>query len=132
MDAALALVYAPQEEEKMNNMFRHLLPIKNGKVVNLRTGQVEPRLKEHMFSTECAWSLVHDTSKAEKFMLDVFNGDVRMIRHFQKMLGYCLTGELSERKLFLLVNAGAGAKSTIMAIFKAVLGNRPLATSLKQ
>jgi len=103
-----------------------LLPIKNGKIVELKTGTVRERTKEDKFSIECPVSLLNDQDAQfeiiENFMSELFNGNEQIIRYMQTLLGYCLTGHTSERSLFVWWGEGANGKGTLSNILKKILG----------
>jgi putative DNA primase/helicase len=103
-----------------------LLPIKNGKIVELKTGTVRERTKEDKFSIECPVSLLNDQDAQfeiiENFMSELFNGNEQMVRYMQTLLGYCLTGHTSERSLFVWWGEGANGKGTLSNILKKILG----------
>lgn len=58
----------------------------------------------------------------DKFMGEVFAGDVETIEFIQRMGGYCLTGSTREQKLFFLHGEGANGKSVFLEVLRAIGG----------
>ena len=48
----------------------------------------------------------------DKFLMQIFNNDMELIRFVQKAMGYTLSGDVSEQCLFILWGTGANGKST--------------------
>jgi P4 family phage/plasmid primase-like protien len=108
------------------NLQPDLLPIKGGLVVDLRTGETTPRLQSHNFTFQCPVSIDRDEGRrgmVEKFMLDICCGDEALLRYFQVALGYCITGHINEKAVFVWWGARDNGKSTIMNLMKAILGD---------
>lgn len=57
-----------------------------------------------------------------KFISEVFDGDVETIEFIQRMGGYCLTGSTREQKLFFLHGEGANGKSVFLEVLRAIGG----------
>jgi P4 family phage/plasmid primase-like protien len=108
------------------NLQPDLLPICGGLVINLRTGETSPRLPEHNFTFECPVSIDRDANKliiVEQFMLDICCGDRDLLNYMQVALGYCITGRINEKAVFVWWGEnGDNGKSTLMNLLKAVLG----------
>lgn len=115
----------PNVDSKMNKI-SHLLPCNGGEVVNLKTGETEPRTKSHYFTFECPVELSTMSGVAEKFMSSLCGEtdkkDREYTRFLQKICGYCLTGETNEKKFFLLWGLGNNGKSTFINILNQILG----------
>jgi P4 family phage/plasmid primase-like protien len=109
------------------NLQPDLLPIRDGLVVDLRTGESSKRQPGHYFTFECPVKLDRNPEKhqlVEKFMLDICCGDADLLRYMQISLGYCITGRINEKAVFVWWgDLGDNGKSTLMNIMKAVLGN---------
>jgi len=58
-----------------------------------------------------------------KFIWKIFNGDQNLIRYVQKIVGYSLTGNVSEQVLFFLHGKGANGKSTFIKTILSLLGD---------
>lgn len=109
------------------NLQPDLLPIRGGLVVDLKTGITSQRNRLHNFTFECPVGIDRDTAKrelVEKFMLDICCGDADLLRYLQVSLGYCITGRVTEKAVFVWWgDLGDNGKSTLMNLLKAVLGN---------
>jgi putative DNA primase/helicase len=58
-----------------------------------------------------------------RFLEDVFLGDYELIAYVQRALGYSITGETRERKIFICYGTGANGKSTLFEIVRGVMGD---------
>lgn len=59
----------------------------------------------------------------ETFMEEIFKGDTEKIEYMQKVLGYSLTGSVSERLGWFLVGGGANGKSVLLEVMTHLLGD---------
>lgn len=59
----------------------------------------------------------------DRFLMEVFRGDVEMVSFIQRAIGYCLTGDTREQKLFLLHGVGANGKSVFLEMLSRLLGD---------
>ena len=57
-----------------------------------------------------------------KFLNDISNGRQDWIDYLQKILGYCLTGDTSEQKIFFFYGDGANGKSTLYNVIRDIFG----------
>lgn len=57
-----------------------------------------------------------------EFLQQVFEGDEELISYLQWIAGYCLTGDTSAQVFFVFHGAGANGKSTLLNVWKHVLG----------
>ena len=85
-------------------MTPHLLPILDGKVIDLRDGSVRERLKEDYFSFECPVTLSDNTDHAKKFFMDIADNDEEIYDLIIKELGYAMTGFIDSRCFFIWYN----------------------------
>lgn len=58
----------------------------------------------------------------DKFIGEVFDGDLAMVEFMQRMGGYSLTGSIKEQKLFFLHGNGANGKSVFLDVLRALGG----------
>ena len=56
------------------------------------------------------------------FLERVFNGDSALISFVQKLMAYTLAGETNQRLVVLLIGIGQNGKSTLLDIFRLLLG----------
>lgn len=94
-------------------------------VVDLRTGELQDHSRDKMmtkicpvnYNTEAVCPLFFD------FVDEIMAGDIERIAYLQKIFGYCLTGRTCEQVLFFFVGDGANGKSTLLEIFREILGD---------
>lgn len=103
----------------------NLLPLKDNKVIDLRTLEIRERLKTDYFSREI--KIAYDKNRkdfsfAQKFFLDLANGDEELARYMKHFCGYCLTGETSQKVMFILSGVGNNGKSLLMNMLHEILG----------
>jgi hypothetical protein len=86
------------------NIQPDMMPIRDGLIVDLRTGLTAQRNPEHNFTFECPVRVDRDPAKRElieKFMLDICCGDQDLLAYMQVALGYSITGQVSEKAVFV-------------------------------
>ena len=59
------------------------------------------------------------------------DGNQEMIDYLQKLVGYCLTGSISERALFIFHGHGRNGKSTFLRVLHDLMGDYIKAQSTK-
>ncbi len=109
-------------ENKLNKI-EHLLPIKNNKVINLKTLEILPRTKNHFFSfaLNCEFLKNNKLQKANKFFLEIMNNNKENCDFLQKCLGYCITGCMKARCFFIFYGSGSNGKSSLTEMLKIIL-----------
>ena len=101
-----------------------LLNCQNG-TIDLRTGKLRPHDRREMLTT-LAPTVFDPNAKAptwERFLHKIMGGNERLIAFLRRMVGYGLTGDVSEQVLFFLHGSGANGKSTFMGALFDALGN---------
>lgn len=107
------------------------LNCKNG-ILNLKTSC----LSEHRQSMFCSKispaiygeSLTHD-SLWLSFLRKITNGDEDLQKYLQRLAGYCLTGDISEKCFFFCYGTGDNGKSVFIEVLHELLGSYSLALS---
>ena len=121
-EIVLSKFYKPEFLKKINNI-AHLLPIKNNKVINLKTGMTENRISEHYFTFECPVNYIEgEIPNADKFFLEIMNNNKESAKYLQKCLGYCITGEVKSRCMFICWGEGSNGKSSVNDLLNLILG----------
>ena len=96
-----------------------------GGVLDLRTGETTPVRKEDLFSRST--SVTPEKGKMplfSKFMRDLTGGDIDLIRFLQRYMGYCLTGDVSEKVLaFAWGSDSDTGKSTFIRTLSDLFGD---------
>lgn len=110
-----------------------LLNVANG-TLDLRTGTLRAHDRADML-TKCSPVAYHPSAICPRWLafLDrIMGGDPKdtkaedrkkgLISFLQRVVGYCLTGDVSEQSLFFLHGAGQNGKSTFLRTILAMLG----------
>ena len=108
--------------EKLDNS-PSLLPIKGGNVLDLKTGYVRVRTIKDMFTFECDVELGDGIflEKVEEFMTEIM-GTKERARYLQTLCGLFLTGEVSDRMIFILWGPRSTGKSVFTNLLARILG----------
>ncbi len=112
-------------ETKTINKFAKGLPILYGKLIILETLVVRDRGIEDYYSFECPVEFLGedaDLSDVDKFYDGVFLYRKNLKNYAQRLNGYLLTGEISDRSLHIKYGNGCNGKSSENNILKAILG----------
>ncbi len=97
-------------------------------VVDLRTGEMRPRLPSDLF-TQCTAVAPDFEAKPTQFLAfisAVFEQDEEMIGFVQRVIGYCATGDRREQMLFFWHGGGANGKSTLADVVSWALGDHAI------
>ncbi|MDQ3167363.1 MAG: phage/plasmid primase, P4 family [Chloroflexota bacterium] len=101
-----------------------LLNVQNG-IVDLRTGTLMPHDRAKLMTKMAP--VAYDPSALcpywDAFLTYIMDDNADLLRFLQKALGYSLTGNASERVIFLLHGGGRNGKSTLIETVNAVMGN---------
>ena len=108
---------------------KYLLGVLNG-VVDLRTGGLIGNNKSSMITKQAGTKF---DSNAQcplwiNFINEVMDGDQEMVEFLQKIVGYSLTGETKEHKLFFLYGHGANGKSVFVNVIQDLLSDYSMQT----
>lgn len=110
---------------------------KNNYLINTRNCTIDfktcfPRPAERIdLITKCAAVEYDKDAKCptwNRFLLQIMNNDVEMIKFVQKAMGYALTGDVSEQCMFILWGSGANGKSTFLNTIQKILGDYACST----
>lgn len=108
------------------NMTPYELPIKNGKLLNLNTLECRQRTRSDLWSWECnvTFNPDLDLAEIESFMLDLTCGNAEYAHWLRKFMGYCMTGEITDRSIYQAWGEGLNGKSFLLdTIMKRIMGN---------
>ena len=130
-----AMIELSQSEEGVSisqsilDQNKYLLGVNNG-VINLKTGTFMSNSKDEYITKRAT---VKYDSKSTcprwlKFLNEVTNNNEDLIEYLQKLVGYSLTGDTSEQKLFFLYGGGANGKSVFVNTIQNLLGDYALQT----
>jgi putative DNA primase/helicase len=131
---------ASESEKRLNamaNIAQALLPIVpaqldrdpwlfnvNNGTLNLRTGELRQHRKEDLISKLAPLVYNQDAQCPTwlAFLNTVMNADQSLIDYVQRVVGYALTGQGSERCFFFLYGSGDNGKSVFLSLLSALLG----------
>ena len=108
---------------------KYLLGVLNG-VVDLRTGGLIGNNKSSMITKQAGTKFDPNAQCPlwTTFINEVMDGDQDMIDYLQKIVGYSLTGEIKEHKLFFLYGDGANGKSVFVNVIQDLLSDYSMQT----
>jgi len=118
-ESELAVVVTPEELDR--DPF--LLNCGNG-TLDLQTGQLRKHRREDLLTKitpiECLETATCPTF--ETFLNRITGGDTELAMYLQRCIGYCLTGQVTEKALFFLCGGGDNGKTTFIEAVRFVLG----------
>ncbi len=94
-----------------------------GGIVDLRTGARGPHDRERRMTKVTTASPQGDCPVWRNFLVNVTGGDDELQDYLQRVVGYCLTGDISTHALFFLYGTGANGKSVFVNVISTVLGD---------
>lgn len=102
---------------------RHLLGVRNG-VIDLRTGELRSRRPEDMIFTilDVEYDPNADDSVLRSTVLAAMADDTEMVSYLQKLLGYAITGEVSEEVFVVFTGSGRNCKGVLTQLLSRLLG----------
>jgi P4 family phage/plasmid primase-like protien len=117
---------------------RHLIGIKGGSVVDLRTGQKRQRVAEDMVHNEldvvydnnndnnhATTTMMTNAARAEwmhRIIQKIMGGDEAMAKFIQRLLGYGITGEVREEIFPIWTGSGRNGKGLLTQALQQLLG----------
>lgn len=111
------------------NRNHDLLPIQNGKIIELKTGNIRERKKEDKFSIECPVNFIPETEWTEDdiknnslFINQIFMDNNEYIEYKRIKLGSYLSGECT-RDIDINHGCGKNGKSSLIDALAIMLGD---------
>lgn len=108
---------------------KYLLNCQNG-ILDLKTGSLLPHASHHLMTKIADAGYEEDAECPNwiKFLESIFvdskgNTDHELIRYVQKLVGYTMTGDVSEQSMYFLYGGGKNGKSTFINTIKDILGD---------
>jgi putative DNA primase/helicase len=106
-----------------------------GGIVDLRTGARGPHDRARRMTRVTTATPQGESAVWRTFLDSVTGGDAELQGYLQRVVGYCLTGDLSTHALFFLYGTGANGKSVFVNVISTVLGdyaaNAPMDTFME-
>lgn len=108
---------------------KYLLNCQNG-ILDLKTGSLLPHSSHHLMTkiTDAGYEEDAECPNWIKFLESIFvdrkgDTDHELIRFVQKLVGYSMTGDVSEQSIYFLYGGGKNGKSTFINTIKDILGD---------
>lgn len=117
---------------------RNLIPLNNGTILDFCNGDMKlrERTREDMFSrafnVSLPYEIIDDTyiikhtgyyDKIDSFMSKIMNNDEETLRYFQKLIGYSISDNTSDRSFSIWYGIGSNGKSTMIDILMKIMGS---------
>jgi putative DNA primase/helicase len=101
-----------------------LFNVLNG-TLDLRTGQLRAHDRADFITKLAPWSYDPDAAcpRFAAFLHRIFAGNETNIAFVRRAIGYSLTGSTSEQCLFLFCGEGANGKTTLLEVWRRLLGD---------
>lgn len=101
-----------------------LLNCTNG-VIDLKTGELLPHNRDLWVTKQVPVPYEPEAScpRFERFMQEITNNDPSLIEFLARSFGYSLTGITREQCFFIAYGEGANGKSTLLGLFRYILGD---------
>ena len=100
-----------------------LLNVGNG-TIDLKTGDIRPHKRADLLTHDNEIEYHRDATAPtwERFLVDIFEGDVELVEFVQRAIGYSLTGNVKEQVLFICHGGGENGKSKFFEVLLKILG----------
>jgi P4 family phage/plasmid primase-like protien len=107
-----------------------LLNVANG-TIDLKAGTLRPHRREDLVTklAPVAYDPAATSPLWEQFIGDITQGEDALAGYLQQVVGYSLTGDVSEQCLFFCWGGGANGKTTFLRAVGAVLGDYAMAAA---
>jgi putative DNA primase/helicase len=94
-------------------------------VLDLRTGKIRSFDRSEIVTKRLPVSYNPKASapRWQRFLKEVLGPSADVQKYFQELIGYTLTGDTTEQKMWLLVGKGSNGKSTLLHTVKSALGS---------
>lgn len=111
-------------QDKMNKSPDEL-PIKNGKIINIKTGEVRQRTKEDLWSFELDIEMKDDSKDHlyDEYITSLFK-DPETENYVKKLVSYILTGNTMDRSFYIFHGIGKNGKSLFMDMITSLLTSK--------
>ncbi|MEK5070820.1 phage/plasmid primase, P4 family [Sporosarcina sp. FSL K6-1508] len=119
----------PGEREDFDR-HKYLFNMENG-ILDLKTGKLQPHDRELNLTkiTNVEFDPKAECPTWMLFLNQIFKGDIDLIEYMQRLVGYSLTGDISEQGMYFLVGGGSNGKSTFVNTIKKIMGDYGLQTN---
>jgi len=94
-----------------------------GGTLNLRTGEVEPHVRQAYCTKVTAVSPGGECPIWDEFLKRVFSNDEGLIQYVQRVVGYSLTGSIDEHAMFFMYGTGGNGKGVFLNTLQGIMGD---------
>jgi P4 family phage/plasmid primase-like protien len=110
--------------EDMFDKEKDIICLKNG-IFNLKTFKLLPFDYKQLITKQANFTYDPEAKcpNWERLMKIIFEGDNQIIEYMQKVLGYCLTADVSKQMFLILHGGGKNGKSTMVDTVKYGMGS---------
>jgi len=108
---------------------KYLLGVSNG-VIDLKIGDLVGNSKDKLITKQASVFFERDAScpNWKKFINEITDSNDELAAYLQKAIGYSLTGDTKEQKIFFLYGIGANGKSVFVNTIQNLMGDYALQT----
>ncbi len=92
-------------------------------IIDLATGELRPHDATFLLTRLAGASSAGTCPRWPKFLQEVTDGNQELIDYLQRVVGYCLTGSMTEQVFFFLHGTGANGRSIFISTLSDVLGD---------
>jgi putative DNA primase/helicase len=112
----------PGEREEFDR-HKYLFNVENG-IVDLKTGKLQSHDRDLSLTkiTNIAFDENAKCPEWMNFLDQIFQGDKELVEYMQRLIGYSLTGEITEQIMVFLIGGGSNGKSTFINTIKDLMG----------
>jgi P4 family phage/plasmid primase-like protien len=100
-------------------------------IVDLKTGDIYPHDPRAYCTKITAAAPKGGCPQFKAFLAVIMQGEEATISYLQRVLGYCLTGDVSEEVLFFFYGLGANGKGVLMSTVADILGEYHKAAAIE-
>jgi putative DNA primase/helicase len=114
-----------------------LLNCPNG-TIDLRAGKIREHRREDLLTKliRVEYDPEAKCPTFDKFLAKIMNGSKALIEYLERVIGYCLTGDVGEKAIFVLFGEGNNGKTTFLEAIRHVLadyaGQVPIQSLMKK
>jgi len=93
--------------------------------IDLRTGQLRPHSRQDLITKLAPVTFDPDAKCPlfDVFLHRIMDGNPELIKYLQRVLGYCLCGDIREQAIWVFHGDGDNGKSTLMTVLYQILGD---------
>lgn len=125
---ALSMALLPVKNDQLDTN-KYLLNCQNG-IVDLKTGTILPHEPHHLMTkiADVGYEKDAEAPNWQAFLETILvnergETDHELIRYVQKLIGYSMTGDITDQSMYFLYGGGKNGKSTFINTVKDILGD---------